>query len=70
MDKNRYFYEFQSALDRACEDKKVKKHRVELVDYFQQHWEVGLSRNVSGVDLLKEAMSIICVGKPKGRRKK
>ena len=70
MNKNEYFYQFQQVLDKACEDSKVRKHRIELVDYFQKHWEFGLNTNLTGLNLLQAAKKEICVEKPKGRRKK
>lgn len=68
VDKNRYFYEFQAALDKACVEPKVRKHRVELVNLFQQNWASACER-MTGAEFLKECMQIVCIEKPKGRKK-
>lgn len=69
VDKNRYFYEFQTALDKACEEPRVKKNRVALVAFFQERWRNAID-HMSGTELLQEGIKTICVEKPKGRKKK
>lgn len=69
MDKNQYFYEYQTALTRACEETRIRKNKVPLVQFFQDHWTENIDK-ISAVDFLKNAIATICVEKPRGRKKK